>query len=309
MKTIKILCLGVAALNLAPFAAAMETISDEALSSIDGGFNVIVNDFYIDSDNFSSNPLDRHPRIRIASDIWNESEISELRLHKAQSLGGGRSIGADLGTASDPLRLELRPTGLHMIWPTFMDKLDVHFRVDSRREVDLSNAFIFDSIVDIKDLHMQNAEFRLWAETGKGMQMRSKYSLSASELRVQTVDPLSNPSAAQIQAATFTLYNINLENLSLGTDQQPLFLRSFRDSNNLAQIQFEIAPLTLANPRAPAANIYIQSLDFGDFLWSSTGYSMPPGVTRPFTPPAGQNLVSIKGMEVQHLRITTQDIL
>lgn len=288
--------------------ADMVALEDDTLSDIDGRFGVVLKDFYIDNDDYSSLPTSRHGRIRIASDYWNESEISEFRLHKSVSTGGARNIGADLGTDTAPLLYTVQSNGLLMTWPGFMDKIDLHFRVDSRREIDLTNSLVFDSMVDIRGLHISKGSNRVWAAPGRGMLFSSVIDMSAESIRVQTVDPLLNPTVAQVEAATMSLYGIQIENMATGTDQQPAFLRSFRDSNNLAQIQMEVSPVNASNPRAPKANLYIDSLEFGDFKWAGSGYSMPAGVTRPFVPLAGQKLVTIKGMELQHLRITTQDI-
>lgn len=276
---------------LPALALGMNEIPDNELSDIDGGFRIIVHDFYVDTDDVTA--VD-HGYLKLGSDFYNDSEISELRIHKAVSAGGGRNVGANIGSSADPMRLEIRNNGIFFFWPNTMDPVDVHFRTDSHREI-APTQLVFDSITDIFGLKLSNTESRLWAVANNGLQFRSKSSMSADSLRLQTVDPILNPSAAQVQAATVQLYGIQMNNMVFGTDTQPVTMTSFVDGSGFKQIRLEIAPLTLANPDAPDGSLSINRANFGNSLI-------------PFTPPAGQNLVSIKGMEIQHMRITTQDL-
>jgi hypothetical protein len=101
----------------------------------------------------------------------------------------------------------------------------------------------------------------------------------------------------------------------LGTKDQPLTLKSVQvDGKN--QLQMEISPLPASIGVAPKIDIYIKSIYFGDkynedlrtgVKDSSKALSDPERYHYAFQPEVG-NTIEIRGMSIQHLRITTMDI-
>lgn len=101
----------------------------------------------------------------------------------------------------------------------------------------------------------------------------------------------------------------------LGTKDQPLTLKSVAvDGKN--QLQMEIAPLPSAIGVAPKGDIYIKSIYFGEKYNPALRTGLRDGMADDDTPenyhyafqPDVGNTIEIRGMAIQHLRITTMDI-
>lgn len=319
---------------------ALEAVDDAELAEINGQFRIVVSDFFFDAGSYNSYG-GGNGVVRMTADPYNWSDISELRLYRA----GAPGFGATLANASDPIHMtigtfpklkavdwntcssclgvRLAPyrilddastSGSNEARTTGLDALDLHFRVDSKREI--SPTIDFDSVVDLKGVKLvqsygvdgasttsQSTQAMLWASSSAGDPgPRFGVSLNADidEVRVQTVDPLLAPTAAQVTDGSIVLQNIQVRNLNLGTVRQPLAIRGLVDGGGRFQFQVEVATLTSANPDAPDASLAIERMSFGTPVVFDNGTA--------FQPLAGQNLITVQGLEIQHLRITTQDI-
>jgi hypothetical protein len=120
---------------------------------------------------------------------------------------------------------------------------------------------------------------------------------------------VTTPEASQMILNGVDIYSV------LGTKDQPLTLKSVQvDGKN--QLQMEISPLPASIGVAPKSDIYIKSIYFGDkynedlrtgVKDSSKALSDPERYHYAFQPEVG-NTIEIRGMSIQHLRITTMDI-
>jgi hypothetical protein len=119
-------------------------------------------------------------------------------------------------------------------------------------------------------------------------------------------------------SGNLTLNGIDLY-LPMGSADQPIVI-STADVNGKEQVQFEMLPLTKAisaarGPNFQKGHLYIKSIDFGDPRDPAlrTGLKAGGDPTNAedyyyaFQPEAG-NTIELEGINIQHLRITTQDI-
>ena len=104
---------------------------------------------------------------------------------------------------------------------------------------------------------------------------------------------------------------------TLGTSDQPLTFDNVTDENGKNQLQMEISPLPASVGVAPKSNVYVKSIYFGEKYnpdlrtglrsGATQGSTNPEDYHYAFQPDVG-NTIEIKGIQVQHLRITTMDI-
>lgn len=120
---------------------------------------------------------------------------------------------------------------------------------------------------------------------------------------------VTTPEASQLSLNGIDIYSV------LGTKDQPLTLKSVQvDGKN--QLQMEIAPLPSSIGVAPKSDIYIKSIYFGDKYNPALRTGLRAGKADDGTPenyhyafqPDVGNTIEIRGMSIQHLRITTLDI-
>ena len=103
---------------------------------------------------------------------------------------------------------------------------------------------------------------------------------------------------------------------TLGTRDQPLTFDNVTDENGNNQLQLEISPLPASVGIAPKSNVYVKSIYFGEKYNPALRTGLRTGMADDGTPenyhyafqPDVGNTIEIKGIQVQHLRITTMDI-
>lgn len=293
--------------------AEMRPLDDQGLAEVQGaGYGLALENISVNTADFGQ---PNAGALIFASDAYNLSEIGELRLNKAQSAGGGVGVGANIGTRADPLLIsDMRTENGQLVlvfkWPNSADKLDVHFRVDSRRERNYSQ-LVFDGAYDAKGVKLTDTELRVWAAAVKGLSMALRSDIVIDQLVVQTVNPQLNPTPAQRTAGTLTLTGLTVQNLQLGTDKQPLTSRAFVDGNGRSQLEVAIAPLTSTNKVAPKANISVNAISTGTPIqYDMTGRSSGrfTGNYTALQPIPGRNLINIQGLQIQKLTVTTRDL-
>jgi hypothetical protein len=139
----------------------------------------------------------------------------------------------------------------------------------------------------------------------------SELPTAASKLAAATANEYAEtPKASQITLSGIDIYTV------LGTEDQPLTLKSVEDSNGKNQLQMEISPLPASIGIAPKSDIYIKSIFFGDKYNPALRTGLRSGMADDETPenyhyafqPDVGNTIEIRGMAIQHLRITTMDI-
>lgn len=287
--------------------AELAPLDDDSLSETQGQLNLVLNNFYVDAGDFG---VAGYGVISVISDPWNRSELSELRAFGA----GGRRSGINLGSLTDPIKLDLVAVdnggtsyddrGLVLDWPGTSDNINLHFRVDSYREM-APLTRVFDSVVDITGLHLNTAtRFDVWSMNGVGPAFGSTLDLDIGELAVQTRDPaVADPNGE----ALLKVSNLRVRNATFGSRAQPFVFTSFTDGGGNPQIRFELASVSPSLPSAsiPKANINIGSAQFGALTDID---SATAGNQFAFQPPSGQDLAWIKDLQIQHLRVTTRDL-
>lgn len=287
--------------------AELAPLDDDSLSETQGQLNLVLNNFYVDAGDFG---VAGYGVISVISDPWNRSELSELRAFGA----GGRRSGINLGSLTDPIKLDLVAVdnggtsyddrGLVLDWPSTSDNINLHFRVDSYREM-APLTRVFDSVVDITGLHLNTAtRFDVWSMNGVGPAFGSTLDLDIGELAVQTRDPaVADPNGE----ALLKVSNLRVRNATFGSRAQPFVFTSFTDGGGNPQIRFELASVSPSLPSAsiPKANINIGSAQFGALTDIDTATA---GNQFAFQPPSGQDLAWIKDLQIQHLRVTTRDL-
>jgi len=260
------------------------------------------------------------------------------------------------------------------------DKFNLHFRIDTINDTNRSSAeenASFLAYADIEGVRLYGTSAYLWAHSGqgetltaaqqalyqyggapfygnRGLSLAVNTGIQADVIRV-TTDP-SGALSSSLELRGVDAY------LPLGNADQPMTIStvqfqqvqrgSWKDDNPTlsapsTQLRIEIAGLPQDVARAPAGNIYIQSIAFGDesdpdlitgrediylrdasgnivstienvehraFIPKTVTYNQQvaeynranPGNEIPYIP--DQNVVEIKGIEIQRLIITTQDL-
>jgi hypothetical protein len=192
------------------------------------------------------------------------------------------------------------------------DKFDLSFRIDSvigsRPEGDRRR---FDFSVAIEGFRFYGFQADTWAIPYYGIAMTNTIGLLADSIVIggDTNGALSG--------------NLSLNGIDLylpnGSADQPIVI-STALVDGKEQLQFEMLPLTKEISAARGANfpkghLRVKSIDFGDPRDESLRTALKPGgdPTDPeayyyaFQPEFG-NVIDIEGINIQHLRITTQDI-
>jgi len=193
------------------------------------------------------------------------------------------------------------------------DKFDLHVQVNSylpaQRGADLAERFDFD--VDLKGFQFYGFKNDIWAIPQRGVAIASTVGIVADQLSLG-----GNPDG--YAAGQLNLNGINIY-LANGTPDQPMVIGT-TEVDGKEQLVIEILPITkeLAaayGPNTPKSNISIKSIDFGDPYDPDLRTALKPGgdpnnkddYYYAFQPEIG-NVLEIKGLEVQHMKITTLDI-
>lgn len=201
------------------------------------------------------------------------------------------------------------------------DKFNLHLRFD---DVIDSSAHTFRSVFDIEGFRFYGTYSDMFATMGNGISLAgatglyidrltisSELPTAASKLAAATANEYAEtPKASQITLSGIDIYTV------LGTEDQPLTLKSVEDSNGKNQLQMEISPLPASIGIAAKSDIYIKSIFFGDQYNPALRTGLRSGMADDETPenyhyafqPDVGNTIEIRGMAIQHLRITTMDI-
>lgn len=204
------------------------------------------------------------------------------------------------------------------------DKFNGHIRFDDFIATNtIQNNFR--AMIDIEGLRLYGTYTDIFATEGKGISLASSVGLFVDKISVSTSLPTAASKLAASTAGDYVttpsesrlIFNGIDVYTTLGTRDQPLTFDNVTDANGNNQLQMEISPLPASVGIAPKSNIYVKSIYFGEKynedLRTGLRAGATPGSTNPadyhyaFQPDVG-NTIEIKGMQVQHLRITTMDI-
>ena len=200
------------------------------------------------------------------------------------------------------------------------DKFNLHLRFD---DVINSSDHTFRAMLDVEGFRFYGTYSDMFATAGNGISLAgatglyidtltisSELPTTASKLAAASVNQyVETPKDSQITLSGVDIYSV------LGTKDQPLTLKSVAvDGKN--QLQMEIAPLPSAIGVAPKGDIYIKSIYFGEKYNPALRTGLRDGMADDDTPenyhyafqPDVGNTIEIRGMAIQHLRITTMDI-
>lgn len=211
---------------------------------------------------------------------------------------GGSLTPADI--AADPSLLD-----------TLSDPFDLSLRVDSVIGDRIGDKRRFDFSLAIKGFQLYGFQQDIWSMPYYGLAMSSTIGLVADSLVIG-----GDPNG--VLSGNLSLNGVDIY-LPLGTPDQPLVIGT-AEVDGKEQIQFEVLPLTaeLSDARGSdyqKGHLFIKSIDFGDPRDEELRTGIRPGgdPSNPedyyyaFQPDVG-NTIELKGIEIQHLRITTQDI-
>jgi hypothetical protein len=192
------------------------------------------------------------------------------------------------------------------------DKFDLSIRVDSViGDRPIGERRRFDFSLAIEGFRFYGFQQDIWSIPYYGIAMSNTIGLVADSIVLG-----GDPNGAL--SGNLSLNGIDLF-LPMGSADQPVVI-STADVNGKEQVQFEMLPLTKAisaarGPNFQKGHLYIKSIDFGDPRDPDlrTGLKAGGDPTDPedyyyaFQPEFG-NTIEIEGINIQHLRITTQDI-
>jgi hypothetical protein len=205
------------------------------------------------------------------------------------------------------------------------DKFNAHLRFDdyiAANPVGQQNNFR--ALIDVEGFRFYGTYTDIFATQGKGISLAGGTGLYIDQVTLST----SLPTTASKQNATnngdyvttpidsrLTFNGIDIYT-TLGTRDQPLTFDNVTDENGNNQLQLEISPLPASVGIAPKSNVYVKSIYFGEKYNPALRTGLRTGMADDGTPenyhyafqPDVGNTIEIKGIQVQHLRITTMDI-
>jgi hypothetical protein len=205
------------------------------------------------------------------------------------------------------------------------DKFTAHIRFDDYIAANpVGSQDNFRAMIDIQGLRFYGTYTDIFATQGKGISLAGATGVYIDQIAVST----SLPTAASKQNAIdngdyvttpidsrLTFNGIDVFT-TLGTRDQPLTFDNVTDENGNNQLQMEISPLPASVGVAPKSNVYVKSIYFGEKYNPELRTGLRDGMADDGTPenyhyafqPDVGNTIEIKGIQVQHLRITTMDI-
>ena len=205
------------------------------------------------------------------------------------------------------------------------DKFNAHLRFDdyiAANPVGQQNNFR--ALIDVEGFRFYGTYTDIFATQGKGISLAGGTGLYIDQVTLST----SLPTTASKQNAAnngdyvttpidsrLTFNGIDIYT-TLGTRDQPLTFDNVTDENGNNQLQLEISPLPASVGIAPKSNVYVKSIYFGEKYNPALRTGLRTGMADDGTPenyhyafqPDVGNTIEIKGIQVQHLRITTMDI-
>jgi hypothetical protein len=202
------------------------------------------------------------------------------------------------------------------------DKFTAHVRFDDLIGGTSNN---FRAVIDIEGFRFYGTYSDIFATAGHGVSIAGATGVYIDELTISTALPTVASNQAAVDNNDYvttpvdsrlTFSGIDIYT-TLGTYDQPLTLDNVKDEAGNNQLQIEISPLPASVGIAPKSNIFVKSIYFGEQYNSElrtglrdgaiSGSTNPEDYHYAFQPDVG-NTLEIRGMEVQHLRITTMDI-
>lgn len=202
------------------------------------------------------------------------------------------------------------------------DRFTAHVRFDDLIGGTSNN---FRAVIDIEGFRFYGTYSDIFATSGHGVSIAGATGVYIDELTISTALPTvaSNQTAVDSNDYVTTPVDSRLTfsgidiYTTLGTYDQPLTLDNVKDEAGNNQLQIEISALPASVGIAPKSNIFVKSIYFGEQYNSelrtglrdgaTSGSTNPEDYHYAFQPDVG-NTLEIRGMEVQHLRITTMDI-
>ena len=201
------------------------------------------------------------------------------------------------------------------------NKFNLHWRFD---DVIASGPETFRSVLDIEGFRFYGTYSDMFATAGNGISLAGATGLYIDTLTISSEEStatsistaaIANEYAQTPKASQLTLSGVDIYTV-LGTKDQPLTIKSVKDDAGKHQLQFEISALPSSIGVAPKSDIYIKSIFFGDKYNPALRTGLRAGMADDETPenyhyafqPDVGNTIEIRGMAIQHLRITTMDI-
>ena len=205
------------------------------------------------------------------------------------------------------------------------DKFNLHFRFDDM--IDAVGSFR--SVIDVEGFRFYGTYSDMFATAGNGISLAGATGLYIDTLTISSELPTTDSKSAAAlageyaetpKASQITLSGVDIYSV-LGTKDQPLTLTSVKDEAGNNQLQMEISPLPASIGIAPKSDIYIKSIYFEDkynpdlrtgiknqsLLDDTDPNNDNDAYHYAFQPEIG-NTIEIRGMSIQHLRITTMDL-
>ncbi|CCK76547.1 MAG: hypothetical protein KBT75_18035 [Oleispira antarctica] len=201
------------------------------------------------------------------------------------------------------------------------DKFTAHIRFDDLIGGGSNN---FRAVIDVEGFRFYGTYSDIFATANHGVSIAGATGLYVDQLTVSTSLPTSTSKQAAIDNNDYvttpidsrlTFNGIDIYT-TLGTSNQPMTLDNVTDAEGNNQLQIEISPLPASVGIAPKSNIYVKSIYFGEKYNPELRTGLRSGMADDGTPenyhyafqPDVGNTIEIRGMQVQHLRITTMDI-
>jgi hypothetical protein len=205
------------------------------------------------------------------------------------------------------------------------DKFNAHLRFDdyiASNPVGKQNNFR--ALIDVEGFRFYGTYTDIFATQGKGISLAGGTGLYIDQVTVSTALPTATSKQNAINDGDYvttpidsrlTFNGIDIYT-TLGTKNQPLTFDNVTDANGKNQLQIEIAPLPASVGIAPKSNVFVKSIYFGEKYNPDLRTGLRAGMVDDGTPenyhyafqPEVGNTIEIRGIQVQHLRITTMDI-
>lgn len=205
------------------------------------------------------------------------------------------------------------------------DKFNAHLRFDDYIASNpVGKQDNFRALIDVEGFRFYGTYTDIFATQGNGVSLAGGTGLYIDKVTLSTALPTTaskNAAAASGDYVTspvdsrLTFNGIDIYT-TLGTKNQPLTFDNVTDANGKNQLQIEIAALPASVGIAPKSNVFVKSIYFGEKYNPDLRTGLRAGMVDDGTPenyhyafqPDVGNTIEIKGIQVQHLRITTMDI-
>ena len=203
---------------------------------------------------------------------------------------------------------------------TVSDEFNFHIRFD---DVIAGGPETFRTVADAEGFRFYGTYSDVFSTAGAGLSLAGATGFYIDKL---TISAAASTAASRLAAANageyvltpkasqMTLNGVDIYSV-LGTKDQPLTLKSVQ-VNGKNQLQIEISPLPSSIGIADKGDIFIKSVYFGEQYNPAMRTGLRSGKADDGTPenyhyafqPDIGNTIEIRGMSIQHLRITTMDI-